>query len=201
MCAAARRRNTYPLTNIGTIGKPKYPTISDVVAVNDHELLMDERDGKGLGDNSTAAFKQVFHIDLSGAADVSQASGAAGLAPYAVKKTLFLDVVAALTAYGVKPTDIPAKLESLAFGPDIDIGGTLKHTLFIANDNDFLGTVTDSNHASGIDNPNQFFVFAVDAADLPAYVAQRLPGSRRDRLHGGDVCGPDNDDHDHDHGK
>jgi len=191
----------YPLTNIGTAAKPKYPTISDVVAVNEHELLVDERDGKGLGDDSTAAFKKVFHIDLAGAQDVSQASSESGLAPYAVKKALLVDVVAALNAHGIASNDIPAKLESLAFGPDVTIGGVRKHTLFIANDNDFLGTITDTNHPGGIANPNQFFVFSVDAADLPAYVAQRLPGSGSDngshgrgKDHDDDaVCGPGRD--------
>ncbi|MEX3936482.1 esterase-like activity of phytase family protein [Paraburkholderia phymatum] len=184
----------YPLTNIGTTAKPKYPTISDVLAINDHELLMDERDGKGLGDDSTAAFKQVFRIDLTGAQDVSQASSQSGLAPYALKKTLFLDVVAAMTSHGYKATDIPAKLEGLAFGPDVTVGGVKRHTLFIANDNDFLATVTDTNHPSGIANPNQFFVFAIDRADLPDYVAQRLPGVSNDDHGRGDVCGRDDDD-------
>ncbi|WP_061127669.1 esterase-like activity of phytase family protein [Caballeronia catudaia] len=130
----------YPLTDIGTAGKPNYPTISDIVAVNDHEFLLGERDGKGLGDDSTAKFKQLYHVDISGAQDVSQASGESDLPPYAIKKTLFLDVVKAVTAYGFKPADIPAKIESLAFGPDVRVRGRLKHTLFIANDNDFLGT-------------------------------------------------------------
>jgi hypothetical protein len=61
----------------------------------------------------------------------------------------------------------------LAFGPDLVAGGVTKHTLYLANDNDFLGTVTDSNHPSGIDNANKFFVFAVDAAALPQFVAQQ----------------------------
>ncbi len=178
----------YPLTNMGTADKPNYPTISDIVAVNDHELLLDERDGKGLGDDSSAAVKRVYHVDFSGAQDVSQTSGASGLAPFALQKTLFLDVVKALNAHGIASTDIPAKLESLAFGPDVRVGGALKHTLFIANDNDFVGTVTDTNHPDGIDNPNQFFVFAIDDADLPGYVAQRLDDkacrSRHDDDHG-----------------
>ncbi len=178
----------YPLTNMGTADKPNYPTISDIVAVNDHELLLDERDGKGLGDDSSAAVKRVYHVDFSGAQDVSQTSGASGLAPFALQKTLFLDVVKALNAHGIASTDIPAKLESLAFGPDVRVGGALKHTLFIANDNDFVGTVTDTNHPEGIDNPNQFFVFAIDDADLPGYVAQRLDDkacrSRHDDDHG-----------------
>jgi hypothetical protein len=45
-----------------------------------------------------------------------------------------------------------------------------QHTLYLSNDNDFIGTVTDSNHPNGIDNPNKFFVFAVDAAQLPTFV-------------------------------
>jgi hypothetical protein len=164
----------YPLTNIGTSAKPKYPTISDVVAVNDHQLLMDERDGNGLGDDSNASFKKVFLVDLTGAQDVSQVSSAAGLAPYALTKTLFLDVVAVLTAHGFAPADIPAKLESLTFGEDVTVEGARKHTLVIANDNDFLGTVTDSHHPNGVANPNQFFVFAFDRADLPGFVPQDL---------------------------
>jgi len=34
--------------------------------------------------------------------------------------------------------------------------------------------VTDSNHPAGIDNPNRFFVFGVDAADVPAFQPQQL---------------------------
>lgn len=183
----------YPLTNIGTAAKPKYPTISEAVAVNDHQLLIDERDGKGLGDDSNASFKKLFLVDLAGAQDVSQASGEAGLAPYALTKTLFLDVVTALTAHGIAPADIPAKLESITFGYDVTVGGATKHTLFIANDNDFIGTLTDTHHPAGASNPNQFFVFAFDAAELPGYQAQRL--------HDG-VCRIDRDgnEHEHEHG-
>ncbi|HVE08508.1 MAG TPA: esterase-like activity of phytase family protein [Paraburkholderia sp.] len=195
----------YPLSNIGTDAKPNFTTISDVVAVNDHVLLMDERDGKGLGDDSTAAFKKVFRIDLADAQDVSQTSGAAGLKPYAVQKTLFLDVVAVLSAHGLNPNDIPAKLESLTFGPDIKIDGKRKHTFLIANDNDFIGTVTDDNHPNGIANPNQFFVFAMDPSDVPGYVPQQLAQRLNDSgSHGkGGQCrfvSDADDDHDGGHG-
>jgi hypothetical protein len=164
----------YALTNIGSKSKPKYPTISDLVAVNAHEFLVDERDGKGLGDDSTAAFKQLFRVDLAGADEVTGLEGEANLAPHAVAKTQFLDLVATLNAHGIGSNDIPAKLEGTAFGPDIVVDGVRKHTLFVANDNDFIATVTDTNHPSGIDNPNQYFVFAVDDAALPGYVAQEL---------------------------
>jgi len=164
----------YGLTNIGTASKPKYPTISDIVAINDHELLIDERDGKGLGDGSKAAFKKLFRVDLSNAQDVSALTGALALAPYAMNKSLFLDLVATLNAHGIGSNDIPAKLEGLAFGPDVEIDGIAKHTLFVANDNDFVGHVTDSLHPNGMDNPNLFFVFAIDPADLPTFEPQAL---------------------------
>src|SRR5499427_2334066 len=115
----ATHEYAYEFTNIGTAAKPKFGTASDIVAINDHEFLVDERDGNGLGDDSTAVFKKLFRIDIAGAQEVSGISGAANLAGKANPKTLFLDVVAALNAHGIRSQDIPAKLEGLAFGPDI----------------------------------------------------------------------------------
>ena len=83
-------------------------------------------------------------------------------------------MVATLTAHGSSAKDIPAKLEGLAFGPDLFVDGEIEHTLWVSNDNDFLGTVTDSNHPTGIDNPNRFFVFAVDEQALPGFEHQQL---------------------------
>jgi hypothetical protein len=59
----------------------------------------------------------------------------------AVPKRVFLDLVATLNAHGISSNDIPAKLESLAFGQDIVVYGAPKHTLAVANDNDFVATV------------------------------------------------------------
>ena len=90
------------------------------------------------------------------------------MAANAVSKHLFLDVVAELTkplgsgGLGLTKEQIPAKLEGIAFGQDVDVDGTTKHTLFIANDKDFLATFNDQP------NPNQFFVFAFGDADLQA---------------------------------
>lgn len=170
----ATHEYAYELTNIGTAAKPKYPTVSEVVAINGHELLVDERDGKGRGDDTTAAYKMIYRIDLAGAADVAGLFGDANLAGKAVAKAPFLDVVAALTAQGISAKDIPAKLEGLAFGHDLVVDGARVHTLWITNDNDFVGTVVDSSHPNGIDNPNQFFVFAVDSDALPGYAPQQL---------------------------
>jgi hypothetical protein len=186
----------YPYTNTGTASKPKFGTVSDLLAINDHEFLADERDGNGLADDSTAKFKMLFKIDIAGAQDVSDVVGAAGLAAKAIAKTPFLDVVAALTAFGISAQDIPAKLEGTAFGADVVVGGVTKHTLFVANDNDFLATVTDSNHPTGIDNSNKYFVFSFDNGDLPGFVAQPLEANGHCAAgHSGD------DDHGDDHGR
>jgi hypothetical protein len=166
----------YELTNIGSATKPKYPTVSDIVAINDHEFLVDERDGKGLGDDSTAAYKMIYRIDITGATEVSGVTGDAALDGTAVVKSPFLDVVAALNAHGVASNDIPAKLEGLAFGPDVRVGGTVQHTLFVANDNDFIGTVVDATHPASIDNPNQFFVFGITENALSGFEPQHFLG-------------------------
>jgi hypothetical protein len=141
--------------------------VSEIVALNNHQFLVDERDGKGLGDGSSAAVKQLFKIDLDGAQDVSGLSG--DLSTMAVSKTLFLDVADTLHANGIALDQIPAKIEGLAFGQDVVIGGVTMHTLFVANDNDFL---------PGVAGDNKFFVFAVSDADLAkvgaVYTAQSI---------------------------
>ncbi|WP_075792217.1 esterase-like activity of phytase family protein [Massilia putida] len=129
--------------------------VSEIVALNDHQFLVDERDGKGLGDGSKAAVKQFFKIDLNGAQDVTALSG--DLSAKAVAKSLVLDVVAVLGANGIAPAQVPAKIEGLAFGADVVDNGVLMHTLYVANDNDFVP-------ASAGDN--KFYVFGISDADL-----------------------------------
>jgi hypothetical protein len=146
--------------------------VSEITALNQHEFLVDERDGKGLGDGSSAKVKQIFKIELDNAVDVIEMDGTTAAAN-AVGKTLFLDVVKVLTANGFTADQIPAKLEGLALGPDVEHDGTV-HTLWLANDNDFL---QDLNGAGT--NPNQFFVFGFTDADLggSVYVPQQRQGS------------------------
>lgn len=143
--------------------KNKTYNSSEILAINDHEFLVLERDGKGLGDGSKAVIKRVYKIDLSGATDIGALNGGAGISgesdllAHAVGKTLFLDLVTSLKAAGFAETSIPAKLEGMSFGEDILEGSTLYHTLYIANDNDFLPDVA---------GPNQFFVYKFTDADL-----------------------------------
>jgi hypothetical protein len=148
-------------------------TISDILAINGHEFLVDERDSKGLADDSQAAFKKLFRIDLSNAQDVSNLTGAGSLAPLAVPKQLFLDIVGVLTASGMSPFDSPAKLEGITFGPDVTMSGSVRHTIFVGNDNDFLATVVNSKGTSP-SNPNRWFVFAFTDSDLPGYIPQQF---------------------------
>ena len=141
--------------------------VSEIVALNDHQFLVDERDGKGLGDGSTAVVKQLFKIDITGAQDVSGLSG--DLSAKAVGKTLFLDIVGVLNANGIASNLIPAKIEGLAFGSDVLINGVINHTLYVANDNDFV---------PGVAGDNKFFVFGVTDAYLATvgatYTAQSI---------------------------
>ena len=141
--------------------------VSEIVALNDHQFLVDERDGKGLGDGSNAKVKQVFKIDLDGAQDVTALSG--DLSAQAVPKSLVLDAVAVLGANGIAPAQIPAKIEGMAFGADEVDNGVLMHTLYVTNDNDFV-------RASAGDN--QFYVFGISDADLndvgASYSAQQF---------------------------
>lgn len=138
--------------------KNKAYNSSEMLAINDHEFLVLERDGKGLGDGSSADMKRIYKIDLSGATDVGalDISGEANLLQYAVKKDLFLDLKAELNSAGITNKNIPAKLEGMAFGEDIMEGNTLFHTLYIGNDNDF----------SSIAGDNKIFVFKFTDADL-----------------------------------
>jgi hypothetical protein len=134
--------------------------VSDIVALNNNEFLVDERDGHGLGDDSKAKVKQLFKIDLKGATDIRGLDGTQA-AKVVVGKTLFLDLVKVLEANGFTAEQIPAKIEGTAFGPDVKEKGKTIHTLWIANDNDFL-----QDFAGPGSNPNQFFVFGFTDADL-----------------------------------
>lgn len=163
----------YQLDNIGTAAKPKYGTISEIVAINDHEFIIDERDGKGLGDDSKAVQKKLYTINLSGAQDVSNDTGTTALAGKAVTKTLFVDLVALLKANGYTDRTIPAKIEGLAFGPDVWVDGVLQHSLIVVNDNDFLDTVDVNGTPTA--NPSQFFVLGITGDVLANYQAQQIP--------------------------
>ncbi|WP_043829250.1 esterase-like activity of phytase family protein [Muricoccus aerilatus] len=131
--------------------------VSEIVAINDHQFLVDERDGKGLGDNSNAKVKTAYEIDLAGAQDITGLTGNAAAA-LAVPSRQVADFVSLLSSQlGLTPAQIPSKIEGFAFGSDVSYNGSTLHTLYVANDNDFL---------PGSSGPNTFYVFGPTDADL-----------------------------------
>lgn len=140
--------------------------VSEIVAVNDREFLVLERDGNA---GANAAFKRIFRIDIANATDVREVatlptSGLpAEITP--VTKTPFLDLLD--PKFKLAGDSFPEKLEALAFGPDLDDGRRL---LFVVNDNDF--TMTQRTN---------FYAFAIDRADLPGYQPQQFRHGRECR--------------------
>ncbi|HQR42157.1 MAG TPA: esterase-like activity of phytase family protein [Gemmatales bacterium] len=137
--------------------------VSEILAVNTTQFLVLERDSKG---GLEAQCKKIFLIDLDGASEVSDVAElpAKGLPSglKAVKKQLFLNLLD--PKYGLHGPDMPEKIEGICFGPDLPDGRKL---LIVTADNDFVETA-----------PFRVYAFAVDPADLPGYVPQKLPTGR-----------------------
>ena len=134
--------------------------VNEILAINGHEFLVIERDGKA---GSSAVFKKIFKIDITGASDVSGMESLpekgdlpAGYIP--VSKTEFIDLLA--SGYGLAGASFAEKVEGLAFGPDLPDG---RHTLLVATDNDFNAT-----------QPSNIWVFAIDQADLSGFQPQQF---------------------------
>ena len=153
--------------------------VSEIIALNDHEFLIDERDGNGRlgGNNNTsnaAVVKTLFKIDITGAQELLSTDTPAQMAAKSIAKTQFLDMVGLLTGAGIAANNIPSKIEGIAFGDDVMVGSTLMHTLWIANDNDFVPTTSD---ILPLANPNQFFVVGFTSADLgtSVFATEQVP--------------------------
>lgn len=138
--------------------------VCEILAVNDHEFLVLERDSK-LGKH--AAFKKLFLIDTTGATDVSQVaalpSGALPQTVTPVKKTPFLDLLD--KRFKIAGAQCPEKFEGLAFGPDLPDGRRL---LLVTADNDFIAK-----------QPFRVYAFAIDKTDLPGYQPQQFAPRRK----------------------
>jgi len=140
--------------------------ISALVALNDHEFLVLERNNRGIGvgAEATPPNKKVYRIDLNGAADVSNiALTNDNCSTYAVTKTgPFLDLAAnTLPEVGNR---VPEKWEGLAIGPRLNNGSYL---LLAGTDNDY--SVTQNGSGTQFD---VYFNFAAAVAnpDYDAYV-------------------------------
>lgn len=134
-------------------------TVSEIVAINDHEFLVDERDGKA---GTAAQVKQFYKIDITGATDVKGLATLPANFTAATKgATPFIDMLN--PAFGLNNANFPAKIEGLAFGDDVLVNGVLYHTLWVGQDNDFDTTA-----------PTNLYVFGITASDLPDYQAQLI---------------------------
>jgi len=120
--------------------------VNEILAIGEEDYLVLERDGDA---GESAGFKKIFRISTKNATDVSKILELPapklpeGIVP--VTKTLFLDLLD--PKFGLKGKDFPAKIEGLAFGPDLPDGRKL---LIITTDNDFKP-----------DEPTWIYAFAV----------------------------------------
>jgi hypothetical protein len=155
-----------------------------MVALNDHQMLVDERDSKK---NKT---KLAYIAELNGATDVKGrpsvlSSGELDPAIMPVTKKLMFDVIATILS-GDPLTNVPKgytpgmpdKIEGFAFGPELPDG---KRLMVVTNDNDFLlprfvnGTSATNKSSDGAAGyPNYFFVFAVDGETIPGFVPEQF---------------------------
>ena len=119
--------------------------LSAIVAVNDSEFLVLERDNRGIGVDDPAGknvvgSKQVFKINISGATDVSALSLPAGDLPPGVvpvtKSATFIDLAEQTVLPNGKRAE---KWEGLAIGPRLAGGARV---IVAGNDNDYSVTQT-----------------------------------------------------------
>lgn len=133
--------------------------ISEITAINDHQFLVIERDGKA---GASAAIKNVVKIDLEQATDIRavptlpEVGVPSDITP--VSKELFINLLS--PEFGLAGATFPEKIEGLAFGPDLPDG---RHVLVVSADNDFVAA-----------NPTRLFVFAVAPSVLPDFAKQRI---------------------------
>ena len=122
---------------------------------------------RGWGDGTTAVSKVLYKIDITGAVDITNLTGAAAAAA-AIGKSAFVDLVALFNANGIASANIPSKIEGLAFGDNVTVNGVLTHTLWVSNDNDFVPASAGAEHVlcAGRDGcgPWRFGVHGADGA-------------------------------------
>ncbi len=138
--------------------------VSEILAINDHEFLVVERDNRSNLQTPPQAptRKKIYKIDLAGATDVSGIdslpAGALPMGVLPVSKTLFIDLLDA--DLNLAPT-IAEKIEGLSWGPDLLDG---RHVLYVISDNDLSLSLA-----------TQIYSFAIDPS-LLNFEEQVLPG-------------------------
>jgi hypothetical protein len=153
--------------------------VNEILAINDHEFLVLERDNRSLVSPGASPFsppssglKRIYKIDLDkvGLTDVSGTDSLpAAFVP--VDKVLFVDLLN--PSYEVNATlhtpiknVIAEKIEGLAWGPDLPNG---HHVLYVTSDNDLNTSF-----------PTQIYAFEVDPSPSGAnlqFVRQDTPAA------------------------
>lgn len=175
---AAPKQYLYQLDSTAT-------PISELLAINSHKFLVDERDGNG----GATGIKKLYQVDFNQATAPTELTTTAysgttasnglpatgtpsGVVP--LQKTLFADIGAILNSATPSPftavngkNGLPDKIEGYSWGPDLPDG---RHLLLATNDNDFV----QPGGAAGAGYPNYIFAFAVDSADVPDFQAQKF---------------------------
>src|SRR5262245_7584120 len=124
---------------------------SEILAINDHEFLVLERDNRSNLQTPPQAptRKTIYRIDVDGATDISSVpslpAGAlpSGIVP--VGKKLFIDLLD--PEFELEPT-IAEKIEGLTWGPDLKDG---RHVLLVITDNDLNPQIATQIYAFAVE--------------------------------------------------
>lgn len=121
--------------------------VSAIIALNDHQFLVLERDNRGIGVDDPAAAravgsKRVYKIDITGASDVTNVALPVDTLPAGVTAVLKSGVFIDLAANTLLPNGRQAeKWEGITIGPPLAGGG---YMILTGNDNDYSVTQSGS---------------------------------------------------------
>lgn len=153
--------------------------VSEILAINDHEFLVLERDNRSwlAAQPQAPTRKKIYKIDIDGATDVSKTAmlpaGALppGIVPVTKPTTPFIDLLD--PDFGLNLNDanaISEKIEALAWGPDLPDG---RHLLYVVSDNDLNLTLATQIYSFAIDP--SLLDFEKQFQPLPAYLPLLVP--------------------------
>jgi hypothetical protein len=144
--------------------------VSEILAINDHEFLVLERDNRSwlAAEPQAPTRKWIYRIDLTDATDVSGMTLPSGTLPEGIQpvhKDLFINLLD--PDFGLQNNDaraIAEKIEGLAWGPDLPDG---RHLLYVISDNDLVPTLSTQIFAFAIDDTNLLVPLNVEPQVLP----------------------------------
>lgn len=130
---AVLRQVAYPIDPIPAApaeGKLADNGVSEMLAINDHQLLVIERAGVQGADGNFANYIRLYEVELGDASDVRTLASLRGADYKPVRKRLVLD----LATLGLRKID---NIEGMSWGPKLPSG---RNTLVLVSDNNFNAT-------------------------------------------------------------